>query len=131
MRCIDNPDLSAEELTTLRNAVNEWRTSQNIPCRPRAMGVYPSVVAARHIADTFPNLEPDLGRLISSRNLCLAFFAFLMLDWIGSDESARYRDRVHGRRFPVLDGCFVVSRSLDDALDAAKLHFKLYSNDPA
>lgn len=127
MRYIDNPNLSSAELTTLHDAVNEWRIAQNVPCRPRSMGVYPSVAAAYHIAAAFPNLEPDIGRLISSKNPCLAFFAFLTLDLIGSDVSDPYREELRGRRFPVLDGSFVVERGLD----AARLHFKLYSDDPA
>lgn len=126
MRYIDNPDLTCVELTDLRGAVNLWRKAQYIPCRPRSSRFDPSVAAARHIADSYPHLAPDLVRLADSRNPCLAFFSYLTLVWIGSEFATSCRERLRSRRFPVLDGCFLVQRDLASAIEAAELHLKLH-----
>ena len=126
MRYIDNPDLTCVELADLRGAVNLWRKARYIPCRPRSPRLNASVAAARHLADGYPHLAPDVARLTESRNPCLAFFSYLTLVWMGVDAEAPYRERLVSRRFPVLDGCFLGCRSLTGAMEAAELHLKLY-----
>lgn len=128
MRYIANPELSPAELADLRSAVNIWRKSDHIPCRPRSSCLYPSVAAARYIADKHPRLASDLARLTDSRNPCLAFFAYLTLVWIGSEFAGPCRDRLASRRFPVLEGCFVTQNDLTGALQAAEMHFKLFGS---
>jgi hypothetical protein len=125
IRYINNPSLKPDELSTLRAAVNLWRTSQSIPCRPRSGRLYETVEVAHNIAIAYPNLAPDLVRLTSSRNPCLAFYAFLTLTWIDSDVADSCRTHMDGLTFSVVDGCFVCPRSLDATLDAVLLHYHL------
>lgn len=129
MRYIDNPHLNCVELADLRGAINEWRKAQRVPCRPRSACLDKSVAAARYMADHHPQLSSDLARLASSRNPCLAFFSYLTLLWSGAEEAASCRNQLAARRFPVLDGCFLVVRDLDAAVQAAELHLKLYGSE--
>jgi len=128
MRYIDNPHLTCVELVDMRGAVNVWRKAQYVPCRTRSAHLNPSVAAARHIADQHPNLSHDLARLTSTSNPCLAFFAYLALRWAGAEEAVSCREQLAKRRFPVLDGCFLVHRSFDEAVEAAELHLKLFGD---
>jgi len=129
MRYIDNANLTSEELSVLREAVNHWRKAQSIPCRPRSPLFSPSVASAHLIAHSYPQLSSDLVGLTGSHNTCLAFFAFLTLSWIGGDAVTVCRGRLEACQFPVLDGCFLTHRDLDGAIEAAELHLSLYGCD--
>jgi hypothetical protein len=126
MRYIDNPNLTTEELAVLREAVNHWRKAQSVPCRPGSARLNPSVESAHLIAETYPHLSSDLIPLTRSQNPLLAFFSYLTLVWIGSEAADSCREQLLARQFPVLDGCFLTHRSLESAVEAAKLHLRFY-----
>ena len=124
MRYVDNPNLKCVELADFLGAVDVWRKAQHVPCYPRSASIDHSVAAARHIADSYPHLAPDLVRLTNSRNLLLAFFAYLTLLWMKAEEAATCREYLGARSFPVFVGSFRSYFSLDAAVDAAERHCK-------
>lgn len=115
MRYIDNPDLTPDELETFRSAVNVWRKSQVVVIAGKLTGETDEVQWTRRIAGEYPQLKPDLIRLIDKDNPCLSFYAILTLYWIDPETIDEFIKR-SDRKYPVQLGSFCFRRELSNTL---------------